>query len=925
MALIAGPQPAFAGPKQEDAAGYYEDALARFKRDDAAGAIVQLNNALQQDPGMLAARVLLGKAYLRQRDLVSAEQELSKALAMGVDRSEVIVPLALALQGQGKHKEVLERYSPEGLPVAQQVELLLVRGESFRTLDDTKSALRAFQDAAVLDPGNVPALLAQADLLAAQGKRAEANSFLDRALSLTPDSAYAWRVKAGILLTGGDNQAALAAYSKAIALDPHSAEARVGRASLLIGLGRDSEAATDIEQLRRESPREPRGIYLRAVLLGRKGDDAGARAALQQVAEAIDPVPRPLLKHQASPLLMIGGLAHYSLGEAEKARSYFQDYVTVVPNNAAARKLLGSILLSRGDIVGAISTLELAQRLAPSDPQVLSLLAVAHMAQGEYRVANRFLEQALQSASGDPDVHATLGFSLLGIGQRDLALGHLRQAFAKDPTQYRVGAALALLYLRQGQPKEAVTVAEAVAQRGPSNPFVLNLLGVAKAAAGDRAGARAAYLKTIEADQAFVSAELNLAKLDDLDGNHAAARERFLTVLKSRPKDVQVMYGLAQIEVNSGRPAEAVRWLQKAHELNRRDSRVTLQLVQLQVASRNADAALVAARETQAALPDNLDALAALGIAYAALGNAVRARTTFNRMEVLASSDSEWQTRIANYQASIGNLQAAQRCLGKALTAQPDYMPAQIRLTEVEVQTGQLAQAEQRARAIASRYPDWALGRRLLADVAMGKKNYPEAIAGYRAALTMEPSTEGAIRLSNAYVQMGNPAQAVEQLESWVRARPDDVVAMHALAEGSLRAGNLNSARSWYEQVLKVAGAQPSVLNNLANVLAKQGDPKALSYAEQAYAAAPNDAAVLDTLGWVLVQQGQLRGGLRYLREARLRNPKSHEIRYHLAVVLSRTGHPDEARAELEPAIADRSTFDGSGDAHHLWQQLSSR
>jgi hypothetical protein len=62
LALMAGPGPGRAGPKQEDAVRYYEDALTRFQRDDTAGAIVQLKNALQQDPRMLTARVLLGRA-----------------------------------------------------------------------------------------------------------------------------------------------------------------------------------------------------------------------------------------------------------------------------------------------------------------------------------------------------------------------------------------------------------------------------------------------------------------------------------------------------------------------------------------------------------------------------------------------------------------------------------------------------------------------------------------------------------------------------------------------------------------------------------------------------------------------------------------------------------------------------------------------
>ena len=98
-------------------------------------------------------------------------------------------------------------------------------------------------------------------------------------------------------------------------------------------------------------------------------------------------------------------------------------------------------------------------------------------------------------------------------------------------------------------------------------------------------------------------------------------------------------------------------------------------------------------------------------------------------------------------------------------------------------------------------------------------------------------------------------------------------MAMRALADVQLNVGDLDAARASYEAVLKAQGEDAGVLNNLANILEKQKDPKALDYAQSAFRLAPSDAAVLDTLGWFLVQRGQSETGLRHLREARLRDP----------------------------------------------------
>ena len=111
-----------------ESARFYEDALARFEKNDVAGAIIQLKNALQKDPSMLAAHVLLGKALLRNGEAPAAEAAFDQALALGVDRSEVITLLAQALSAQGKYDVLLERVTPAGVSRPVQVDVLVVAG-----------------------------------------------------------------------------------------------------------------------------------------------------------------------------------------------------------------------------------------------------------------------------------------------------------------------------------------------------------------------------------------------------------------------------------------------------------------------------------------------------------------------------------------------------------------------------------------------------------------------------------------------------------------------------------------------------------------------------------------------------------------------------------------------------------------------------
>lgn len=915
--------------RPDQAARYYEDALSRFEKNDVGGAIVQLKNALQQDPKLLAAYVLLGKAQLAQGDAASAEEAFSRALRLGVDRSEIAVPMAQALLSLGKYQALLERLPAEAAPLAQRPALLAARGEAFKATGDVASARRAYDDARALDPNYVTAILALADLAAGAGERGEAERLVREAMSLAPQNAGPWQYQGRLALGAGDVQSALAAFDKSLSLDPDFVDARIARAALLIDLNRLDGAGRDVQYLARQSPQEPRAIYLRAVLHARRGESRGARDALEELTRVIDPAPVEVLQKRAPELLMLGALGHHGLGQQEKARRYLEQYVAVRPRDVGARRLLASVLIDLRDERAAIVNLEAARRLAPDDAQVLALLGAAHMGRGQFNVASRYLEEALAASDGAPGVQASLGFNLIGQGRGDLAIQHLREAFRKDPGQGRTGVALAALLVRRGQMTEAVEVAKSVVKRDPENPQALNLLGVVSVAAGDTKAARAAYAKAVTLNAEFAPAQLNLAKLDVAEGNYASARAGLERLLKLDSKNTAAMYELALAEQAAGRTAEAIRWLEKVRALDRRQVAAASRLIDLYAATSAPDKALDVAKDVTAALPESLEALGALGRAYLAVGNQKEAQTVFARMARLAAFNPAVQTQIARYQLAANNPSGAAFSAEKALSGQPNYLPAEIVLSEIALRRGDADDAEKWARMILKQAPENEAGYRLLGDAAMLRKRYPEAIAQYRAALGKEPRTDAAMRLFIAHVESGNTAAGIKFLESWLRDHPRDPTAQRALAEGYLRAGNLAQAGTQYERILKEQGEDAVVLNNLANILRAQDKPqdkqKALEYAQRAYALAPNDAAVQDTLGWMLVEQGEIDRGIRHLRDARLRDPQNPEIRYHLAAALARAGRSEEARRELEPAMKEGLQYASREGATALWRTLSTR
>jgi predicted Zn-dependent protease len=112
------------------------------------------------------------------------------------------------------------------------------------------------------------------------------------------------------------------------------------------------------------------------------------------------------------------------------------------------------------------------------------------------------------------------------------------------------------------------------------------------------------------------------------------------------------------------------------------------------------------------------------------------------------------------------------------------------------------------------------------------------------------------------------------------------------------------------------------VLNNLAWAYQQVKDKRALETAERAYKLNPDNAAVADTLGWILVEQGSATRAVELLQKAVAAAPKAPTIRYHLAQAWLKAGKKDKARDELEGLLSAGAQFPEQNEASDLLKQL---
>jgi putative PEP-CTERM system TPR-repeat lipoprotein len=240
------------------------------------------------------------------------------------------------------------------------------------------------------------------------------------------------------------------------------------------------------------------------------------------------------------------------------------------------------------------------------------------------------------------------------------------------------------------------------------------------------------------------------------------------------------------------------------------------------------------------------------------------------------------------------------KALRAALQLNPDLTSAHRDIAAIYVKTGRAEQAIKEARAVQAETPKHPIGYVLEGEVYVSQKNWDAAERVYRAALKKFDTPLLAMRTHAVIQQGGKAKEAAALAEQWIAAHPKDVFVLNYLGERDITAKRFESATKRYQTALERAPDNPLLLNNLAWAKHQLKQPNAQDDAERAHELAPENAAVMDTLGAILVDNGELERGLELLGAAAERAPQAHNIRLNFAKALLKAKRKEAARKELE-------------------------
>lgn len=923
LALMAGTAQMSRAALPDDAATVYEDALASFNDADYSTAVIHLKNALKLDPRNLSARVLLARTWLAMGAGQLGESELKKARQQGAGDDFTLVPLARAYLMQGEHEKLFREVQPGGRSPKLEAEIQIVRGDAHLELQEYDFAREAFGAAARIEPQSAEPLLGQARVDLAEGDYQKALVWTDQARELEPRNGDVWFLRGEALQSLGRLDEALQAYDLALEVQPKHEFTRLSRANTLLDLRRYEAAVEDLEVVLEKSPLNARAAYLKAISLASLGRKEEAETALDEAGVVLNSLDPEFIARTPS-ILMLRGVVSYLRRDIETAYRSLDAFIARVPHHLPARKLLGQLMLDRGEASNAVDLLEPSLDRYPEDAELLTLLGNAYM---NARLYDRAIETFQKAAEVLPDssgIHTDLARVRLTVGETGTAISDLERALEINPESKNAAALLGIARLGEARFQEALDAAERLIAQDPENAFALNLAGGAYVGLDKPEEARKSFEAAIVADPYYDSPQFNLAKLDMSLGDREAARTRYVAMANRDRPNVEAMVELARLEESAGNLKDAIAWLERASYADRNNLPPQVRLIDLYLASGEQLKALDLAQKLKDLAPTDLPVRLAEAKAELANGHTDSAVQIYRRMGQISRDrrSVEWLNRTADRQMEIQDFSGAEETLNSGLNYFPDSVQLQAAMVRLDSLRGAAGEALKRAEDLRRSNPNSPVGDLLAGNLLRKSGRAEAAVRAYREAFDKVPTSRTMLSLYHARVDAGDRSSAIADLEAWVKDHPGDLAAARTLAAGYIEVGKYDTAIAAHEKLIEQLPRDAALLNNLANLYLQKLDPRAKDVAQQAYDLAPNQPATMDTLGWVLVQQGDPVRGLSLLREAEVRAPRQAQVAYHLAVALSKVGQVEEARRKLRQLLAVNAEFENADEARALLSEL---
>jgi len=542
------------------------------------------------------------------------------------------------------------------------------------------------------------------------------------------------------------------------------------------------------------------------------------------------------------------------------------------PQERAARFVTsGKLLLQKGEYTSAFLQFKNAARLQPRDPEPLYYMGLISITQGRAKEAIAYLKRATEVSP------------------------------QYIPAQIKL-AELMVLSQRPDLRKEAAARARAILEQHPDNADALALLASIQSQAGDLESAEGELREALSHNPGRLEVSTGLASLELSHGNWSAAESILKRAIAAAPHSPDPVAALGELYLLQHREADARAEFQRALQIDPHHVPTLLHLAQIAIVE----------------------------------GRPQEAEGIYRRLS--QQQPGRFGGLLARFLAESGKLQEAIEEYRVVLKADPDNRRVRSGLVEVLVKAGRVGEANSLLEAALDKNPSDVAALQQRAELLFEGGQYESSRQALAQLLQYEPnSAEAHYLLSGIYKVKGQFARQYQELNEALRLNPQLLPARIELARALLRDDKASEAlqllqhapaeqqqspllvaqRNWTFLALRdlrsfASGIPNGAAGNTPEFLLQRGilklAEKDLAGAESSFGEvlkqSPEEVRALDGLAQTYVRERRPDMALETVRSYAAKEKHATQVQLFAGNWFLHTGHPDEARAAFEAALA---------------------
>jgi tetratricopeptide (TPR) repeat protein len=556
-----------------------------------------------------------------------------------------------------------------------------------------------------------------------------------------------------------------------------------------------------------------------------------------------------------------------------------------------------------------------------------------HFALGYYYLYNDELDLALDEFESSllyEDHPPALLFSVAAevahlLGKHADALKYANMAIRIDPWNESALQTLSLIYISDDNYESAVPYLERLHEKKPEDMQVLLYLAEAYNALEDEESLIGIYNEILIYSPDFIDVALNLGYLYTKKNVFSLAEKEFERVLELDPGNEKALFYLTYISISTGKTDQALSYFRRLDDKNLLNQD-TLQdyAINLFIEGQNPEPIIRRIENWEEASP------ALLGIAAYLEGNLNKAKEIFQQiysdepdnLAALAGlvriaeaqrereEETRWRFMLAASYYRYGRYKKALEESLEVKRLDPSYLENRYLLGDVQGYMGNTEEAIKEYEYF-ERYSEEPGDVDIKLGIAYDQVGEHEnAIASFLKATVLFPENDELyFYLGIEYRILKDYHHALEVFKRAVELNDQDARYYFQVGVSYERLGMIEQAIVNLDRSVQLDDSSAAVLNYLGYLLADEGKrlDEARGLIEKALFIDPENAAYLDSMGWVLYRLRDFDGAKEYLENAvqfmDVSDEENYVIYEHLGDVYYMTGQVQEAVEAWEEAL----------------------